>query len=713
MKTTLPMSTINHASRLLGGNRRRFSRRASIVAAGFALAALLPSCLLAAPAQDTTPCSADNAFKPVGEIQSKDGKLQAVIKVVGGDRKVVTEAGAPLTPSKLRYFEGYNVVDATQQWPGAWRCAAPGPTLRAKLGDVVQVTLLNKVNSGEFANTLDSGEQGRDNGCNRSTKGTSLYPGEDKYPNCFHGSSSANLHFHGTHVTPSTTGDNILIAVLPRLDAQEEEVGTWFQEVFQHCELGQEPKKWQDLPQGWRHFQEKLLREYDAKAVYTGPGRNPSGHGLPPALRLWPQNQRAIDHGIWPQWYIGSYPYCFQLPKYTVDQKGKSNVQMGQAPGTHWYHSHKHGSTALNMFNGLAGAFIIADDSPTGYDGKLRAFYQGQGKLDEKVMVLQQITTVLNLVSADPNPKAPPVLVNGQLVPTITMQPGEVQLWRLINATVSKTVKITFGGAAAKSGTIDFRRTAQDGVQLSWENFSNPAVQKQPIAMAPANRVDLLVQAPPEEGTFTIKSLVNIKVTGKPIPTLGFPTKSDDYPTFPLFLKDIEEARIHHQREIIYGSKASQPNPKGTQIQFMIDGKQFEDHALNQVMLLDTAEEWTVYNADTIRQIKHPFHIHVNPFQVFETFDPSTSAKPQPEPYIWWDTFAIPPPARLADVKTCPSKTISVDGVDWCLGYFRMRTRFVDFTGKYVQHCHILAHEDRGMMQLLEVVSNETVLAHH
>jgi L-ascorbate oxidase len=46
-------------------------------------------------------------------------------------------------------------------------------------------------------------------------------------------------------------------------------------------------------------------------------------------------------------------------------------------------------------------------------------------------------------------------------------------------------------------------------------------------------------------------------------------------------------------------------------------------------------------------------------------------------------------------------------------GYFKMRTRFVDFTGEFVQHCHILAHEDRGMMQLLEVASNKTKLKHH
>jgi len=36
-------------------------------------------------------------------------------------------------------------------------------------------------------------------------------------------------------------------------------------------------------------------------------------------------------------------------------------------------------------------------------------------------------------------------------------------------------------------------------------------------------------------------------------------------------------------------------------------------------------------------------------------------------------------------------------------GYFKMRSRFADFTGQYVLHCHILAHEDRGMMQLVEV----------
>ena len=54
---------------------------------------------------------------------------------------------------------------------------------------------------------------------------------------------------------------------------------------------------------------------------------------------------------------------------------------MGQAPGTHWYHGHKHGSTALNLANGMAGALIIEGD----YDDKLNPFFTKQ-----QVLVLQQ-----------------------------------------------------------------------------------------------------------------------------------------------------------------------------------------------------------------------------------------------------------------------------------------------------------------------------------
>lgn len=85
-------------------------------------------------------------------------------------------------------------------------------------------------------------------------------------------------------------------------------------------------------------------------------------------------------------------------------------------------------------------------------------------------------------------------------------------------------------------------------------------------------------------------------------------------------------------------------------------------------MLLNTAEEWTVFNQANDKA--HPFHIHINPFQIIELFEPNSPeatdksdpachadpAKPETwkpcekylrriklqSPWVWWDTFAIP-----------------------------------------------------------------------
>jgi len=696
-----------------------FPRRALAVSAGLAF-----SVLLASPAAPQTCPATSPPFVKVGEIQSKGGKLQAVIKVVNGKRKVPTAAGSPPAELMLRYFDGYNPADPSQKWPTDPSAVSPGPTLRAELGDVVNITLLNQVKVQDFGGTLDSGEEGRNNGCDQATKanpdGTTdknWYPANDKYPNCFHGSSSANIHFHGTHVTPSTTGDNVLVNIRPNAKVAERDVKEPFAQIFQHCTLGEQPQKWGDLPQSWRDYQETLLKEYDRTAPYVGPGRTESGHGLPRDLQLWPQDQHAIAQGVWPQWYSGSYPYCFQIPKCTVDGKEcTDNVHMGQAPGTQWYHSHKHGSTSINLFNSLSGAFIIADNSPDGYDGKLQAFYNK--KLEEKVIVFQQVTTVINLESAKKG-GPPPLLVNGELAPTITMRPGQVQLWRMIDATVQGFVNASFSPAG-----INYKRTAQDGVQLAWKNYSNSENGTKPITMSPANRLDLLVQAPSTPGCYTLQdsdtdigTLLYINVTGDKIdPAMGFPTEEGQYPTLPKFLNDVEASTVHLKRDITYGSQVNaNPGTARNLRQFTIDGKQFEDQKVNQAMLLDSAEEWTLYNTDIGTGITHPFHIHVNPFEITEIYDPNTMTVPekQTQPYVWWDTFAIPKPKKVTDPSQCvvPLDTVGTDTV--CPGYFKFLSRFVDFTGQYVQHCHILAHEDRGMMQLLEVVTNKTVLKHH
>jgi FtsP/CotA-like multicopper oxidase with cupredoxin domain len=745
--------------------RRTFLRQALAVTSGIALAEFLPPVLNAAgqAAPQCPPITDLKELTRIGEITRNGDNLQAVLKVVDAERTVPTSTKTAVK-QRLRYYIGHNPGDPSQSWPPKDQPApappgppGPGPTLRCSIGDDVQITFLNQVNVANFPDSLANGEYGKAEGCDelRVPGNKNFYPATDKFPNCLHASSAANIHFHGTHVTPSTTGDNVLVNIWPSATVLEKDVQQAFQQTFEDCETRHIPQRWEDLPLSWRMYQERLIKEYDSTAPYVGPGANPNGRGLPEYLRLWPQNVEAITHGVWPPYYVGSYPYCFKIPRYEAAshhpgpapvgaapvplEQAHRGVKMGQSPGTHWYHSHKHGSTAINMFNGLSGAFIIEDNSPTGYDGALKAFYEKAGqKLDQVVLVFQQIVDDPNLLR--PNPQKRPLLVNGQFTPFVKMQPGQVQLWRMVNATVSAPLSIQFNSCPTTSGPVNpppqFKQVAQDGVQYAYANYNKPENGKTPISMAPANRADILVQAPTQPGLYVVGTvaapLLFIQVGGVSM-SMGFPRSEVEFPPMPPFLNDIRENEIRLQRRIVYGwdknRTAAGRNPDGSAPQYTIDGQQFSDGIVNQVMLLDTAEEWTIYNETGVA---HPFHIHVNPFQIVEIFDPNKSDVPtrfvgnarEKEaaekkygntkkvvvgPPIWWDNFAIPV------AKTQNGAVILNPDTGYALtpGYFTMRSRFVDFTGQYVQHCHILAHEDRGMMQLLEVVSNKTVVKHH
>jgi FtsP/CotA-like multicopper oxidase with cupredoxin domain len=101
-------------------------------------------------------------------------------------------------------------------------------------------------------------------------------------------------------------------------------------------------------------------------------------------------------------------------------------------------------------------------------------------------------------------------------------------------------------------------------------------------------------------------------------------------------------------------------------------------------------QDWVLENWTTT---PHPFHIHTNPFQVLNISTPSVPhLKYTPtDNYVW------------QDVVTLPSAVINPDGTIEP-GQVTIRQTFVDFAGTFVLHCHILAHEDRGMMQLVRVV---------
>ncbi len=806
-------------------SRRGARARTAVISSSAAALAILS--IMPADAQSTPPvappapyvaCPPDNQpLVQIPEIVSDgQGHLRGTLTLGSGQQRIFLGNTDPTTgarwclPQYTRQFSGGTVAAMYPGQPAPIPVPAtgfpdpvPGPTLRAKLGDLVQLTFLNQIQLGPWWRSIDRGERGE--GCDENPQVP--YPGPDQFPDCFHGSSTGNIHFHGTHTNPNSTGDNVFIEVRPSPRRNNQptvtaaSVKTSFDQFFARCEtelnksvLSQWPTTWSDLPKAWTDEQQKLLKQYDADPTIT--------------RKLWPVDAAQIKAGAWPQFYIGAYPYCFRLPPYTAQtfpsgpaipaahgpNQARRTLQMGQAPGLHWYHAHKHGSTTINVANGMTGAFIIEGE---GYDGKLDAFYGTGWMRRQPVLIFNQLGTVPNLFSGSGG--QPPISVNGRLVPKLTMKPGEVKMFRMANT--SSRAGVFFAGIAQGIPTtppasvtwapFTVKQIAQDGVQFHEQNYD--ASKDKTFLMASGNRVDLLIKAPdnatgqPQLYTAQVRNAVRAGQTragalnnlfvievasGPSVPDTDNTSKfisGTDYPKPPAFLDDITAEEVKATKTVTFATNLPAVAPPLNAPPYAvhtIDGKRFEGN-IGQVVLLNTIEEWKIENRTTAVSspgvIDHPFHIHINPFQITEVFSPtdtipnpaggnplpkyvfyntnlqpgqcyldpndpaswsapSTPNSPSswgptcppfkvPPKRIWWDVFPIP--AGIAAVDQNGNKINGPDGQQIvAAGYFKMRSRFVDYTGTYVIHCHILAHEDRGMMTVVQVVPFTTPYSH-
>jgi FtsP/CotA-like multicopper oxidase with cupredoxin domain len=696
----------------------------------------------------------------LGEIVSNGGFLRGVIDL-GVEARSITyyqpstsaAAGAKggyvcLKPTLRAYqgYQGWNIDPKNRVTVVG--TSGPGPTLRAKVGDKMQLIFLNRVDRAKFNQTSLTSVKSAPNKCDTvlNTDGTEAYPKNDKsrFPNCFHASNTSNLHFHGTHTTPGTFGDNVLIGVLPFPNMDTAATIQKGIRAYTEWNDGKNPTSW-------------LIS--DAEAVLramldaaTKAGDTQLAAQLTDAITT---NETNLHHGEWPQYWPGFYPHFFDLPNWSGSLE--TFPKMGQSPGTHWYHCHQHGSTALQLINGMGGLFIITGD----YDDAILRIGAGpdKPKYKEKVMIFQIFGEQPQQVQASPTTNQ--IAVNGQVVPTITMKKGEVQWWRIgdaamkahgvgdfafldeatFNTYVNDPSKlgvpspITGRQTTAPLPKVDaaavpnLYQTAQDGVQLDWTNFGRFSKLTSTM-QAPGNRADFLVKAPSTAGTTylvfwfaeggpppppDIRQNLVLKVVTAGEPTgvnTTLPTTEAEYPKQPEFLTDVTDAEIEgRHRKLIFSMEGG----IGSQPVFKIDGKQFEEGVIDQLMLLGNAEEWTVENISG-RSVMHPFHIHINPFQVTEIFDPLTMKEPLqlPQPWVWWDTFPIPAGVqKVENNKYVFDPVTNLPVLEGPPGHIKIRTRFVDFPGTYVLHCHILGHEDRGMMQLVKVMDNKTVVKHH
>src|ERR1044072_2904594 len=337
--------------------RRNFLQKTVAVASGVALTSMLPGFATQAWAEVAAPavCPPGQPLQGVMEIESDGKVLRAVLKILDEKKTYLAQgsAGCITNSGQMRYIGGYDANApkiGRRVWPPDPKVPRPGLTLRARLADRVEITLLNHVNVANFPGTLDVAEQGQ--ACDQNvTEGLgNTYPGDPSFenpPNCFHGSASTNLHFHGTHISPSGIADNVLLNIRPsprgrdgKPTVNEVTVGPIFKKIFADCAHGHQPLLWKDWPLLWQVWQKRLLTQYDNSTPWQGNMPTPGHPALPLHERLWYQNTQEMAAHQLPQFYIGAFPNCFTIPEWKKNEP--DSPVMGQPPGTHWYHGHKH-----------------------------------------------------------------------------------------------------------------------------------------------------------------------------------------------------------------------------------------------------------------------------------------------------------------------------------------------------------------------------------
>lgn len=330
--------------------------------------------------------------------------------------------------------------------------------------------------------------------------------------------------------------------------------------------------------------------------------------------------------------------------------------------GTYWYHPHRHGSADVQISSGMAGALIVEGDF---------ADIPQIAAARERVLVLNEVLfdhlgTIEEYDTVWPEAVPRFLSINGQREPIIRLRPGEVQRWRIVQGCHESNLRLALEDHVLHA-------IAYDGIPL-------PAVQRHDtLLVAPGQRADLLVQAG-AAGRYALRVVANdqgypsptgplatIVVEGDPL-AMALPVALPRPP-----LASIGDSEITGSRRIVFSAIAPE-GPGGAtwrEFAFLIDGRQFHPDRVDQTIRLGAVEEWTVVNDDSA---DHIVHVHTNPFQVTRV-----NGEALPEP-VWRDTAIVPREGSLT-----------------------FRSRFVDFAGKTVLHCHMMNHEELGMMQLIEI----------
>jgi suppressor of ftsI len=353
-----------------------------------------------------------------------------------------------------------------------------------------------------------------------------------------------------------------------------------------------------------------------------------------------------------------TFTYSYRIPK-------------DEPPGMYWYHPHRHGFVETQVYAGMFGAIYVQggiDTLPAMRDIPSRTLIINSLQLGKKGVVVP---------TAKSNTAKSPYFINGELKPKIQIAPGELQRWRILNANDNAIVRLSLPHHT-------FYVLANDGITL--QRIS----PQKTLLLGPAERRDVLVRGGPS-GTYDLTSDAFRQFQGGEVPAATIATVTSQGsashvrlpgPVLDKNVEDLRNAKVDQRHRLVYADKQL---PNGN-FEFLINGKVFNADRVDQVMKLGEVNEWTLVNTTAEW---HTFHIHVNDFQV-------TSVRLKRRVPGVSSGSVVDVPRGEVDpedtVKMPPESTV------------KMLTRPTDFTGKFVFHCHMLFHEDHGMMGVVKVV---------
>jgi suppressor of ftsI len=328
-------------------------------------------------------------------------------------------------------------------------------------------------------------------------------------------------------------------------------------------------------------------------------------------------------------------------------------LRAGEPPGLAWYHSHMHHKTEEQVFGGMSGMIVV--------QGLERLLPLNLRNVPQRLFALRDIRVQNGKVVNTGLSTNTTRLVDSQFKPQLSIAPGATQMWRFANVGADLFYRI---GVPTPGGPLTLHVIAEDGRPV-WKVWNATS-----LVLPPGKRYEVLVRGPPV-GDYQLKALpyrqgqMN-QQSAVPLATIHAQGAAHTPKAIPAGLAPKEDLRerpvaktVHLDFEDAFG-------------QFTINGKTFNPNRIDERATLGTVQKWVLTNGSFEQ---HPFHMHIDYFQVVRAGGRAVDAN------------------GLQDTVIIPGNG----------GQVVILVEFEDYVGKFVFHCHILNHEDHGMMGTIVV----------